>query len=387
MTDTLRVRMFDVLFGDAILVSVPDRRTMRHILIDVGNLPAKKTGDDSKFDVVLDEVSRELGNRPLDLYVMTHEHMDHVQGLKYGFDKLKRKLAVDYAWITASAALDYGKRNPAAKLRKRAFQLAYDHARLALSGTSLSDHERSLLLNNDYRLTDQCVAYLRKLAKKKTTYVYRGKKLGGTHPFKEAKLEILGPEYDTSIYYGRFQPETALSTAAGTGLSEDGPDDEGRQPLPVPPPGVDAGAFYDLIESRRRGLSALFAIDAANNNTSIVFTLEWRGWRLLFTGDAEQRSWKEIDKRVDLQPVHFLKVGHHGSHNGTPPDEILEKLMPLENLDGRRRSAGVSTCKGAYHGIPHPATFTRIRKRCDDLRSTLTDVKPGKPYIDFHFSG
>lgn len=383
MTDKLRIRMYDVLFGDAILVSVPDRGKLRHILIDVGNLLAKDTGDDAKFDAVIEDVSRELDGHPLDLYVMTHEHMDHIQGLKYGFDKLKRELDVQYAWITASAAEDYYERHPEARKRKKAFQLAYDHARLALSGTSLSDHARSLLLNNDYRSTEECVKYLRKLAKKKSTYVYRGRKLAGTHPFKEAKFEILGPEEDTTIYYGRFQEEKALGAAA---MAADDLADAERA-LPVPPSGVDAGAFYDLIESRRRGLSALFAIDKANNNTSVVFTLEWRGWRLLFPGDAEDRSWREIDKRVDLQPVHFLKVGHHGSHNGTAPEEILEKLLPIERPDERKRSAGVSTCKGAYNNVPDAATIRNLRKRCDDFRSTLTDCRPGKPYIDFFFAG
>jgi beta-lactamase superfamily II metal-dependent hydrolase len=382
MTEKLRVRMYDVLFGDAILVSVPDKGKTRHILIDVGNLLEKKTGDDAKFDAVIDGVSKELGGKPLDLYVMTHEHMDHVQGLKYGFDKLKRELDVQYAWITASAAEKYGDKNPDARKRKLAFNLAYDQARLALSGTALSDHTRSMMLNNDYRTTGECVAYLRKLAKKKSSFVYRGyKKLDATHPFKEAKLEILGPEEDTTIYYGRFKPLGAAEGGVANGAEEN------TLERPVPPSGVDAGAFYDLIESRQRGLTALFAIDAANNNTSIVFTLEWRGWRLLFSGDAEERSWREIDKRVELQPVHFMKVGHHGSHNGTPPDEILEKLLPTQKQDPRKRSAGVSTCKGAYNNVPDPKTIAKIRKRTDDFRSTLTDCKEGKNYIDFFFAG
>ena len=45
MADTLRVRLYNVHFGDAILVIVPDRDpktkkvTTRRILIDVGNAP------------------------------------------------------------------------------------------------------------------------------------------------------------------------------------------------------------------------------------------------------------------------------------------------------------------------------------------------------------
>ena len=50
--DTLRVRAYNVRFGDAILVTVPDRdpatdkTTTRHILIDVGNVLSKEGGDD-----------------------------------------------------------------------------------------------------------------------------------------------------------------------------------------------------------------------------------------------------------------------------------------------------------------------------------------------------
>src|SRR3712207_7480481 len=29
-----------------------------------------------------------------------------------------------------------------------------------------------------------------------------------------------------------------------------------------------------------------------------------------------------------LEPVHFLKVAHHGSHNGTPDGEILDAILP-----------------------------------------------------------
>lgn len=75
--------------------------------------------------------------------------------------------------------------------------------------------------------------------------------------------------------------------------------------------------------------------------------LEWRRWRLLFTGDAEHRSWKEMNKRGVLKPVHFLKVSHHGSWNGTPSGEILDKILPPTPPDRRKRHAAVSTCEGA----------------------------------------
>ena len=38
MSDKLRVRLYNIRFGDAVLVTVPDNGTTRHILIDVGNV-------------------------------------------------------------------------------------------------------------------------------------------------------------------------------------------------------------------------------------------------------------------------------------------------------------------------------------------------------------
>ena len=50
--DTLRVRVYNVQFGDGILVSVPERgadgtTVTRHLLIDVGNLPSGTGSDDA----------------------------------------------------------------------------------------------------------------------------------------------------------------------------------------------------------------------------------------------------------------------------------------------------------------------------------------------------
>ena len=86
---------------------------------------------------------------------------------------------------------------------------------------------------------------------------------------------------------------------------------------------MDAGAFYNLLDVRHGAASTLFEIDRAANNTSVVLLLEWHGWRLLFTGDAEKRSWRTMASRVPqhMKPVHFLKISHHGSHTGMPPDE------------------------------------------------------------------
>jgi hypothetical protein len=232
----------------------------------------------------------------------------------------------------------------------------------------------ALLLNNNWRSTDQCVAFLRGLAAK-TAYVHRGRDLRGEHPFTEARLSVWAPEEDTTTYYGRFQPMALGVTGA----------EEETLTLAtlLPPAGVDAGTFYRLVEMRRRSaVDNLLAIDKANNNTSVVVCLEWRGWKLLFPGDAEQRSWKEMNKRGVLEPVHFLKVGHHGSWNGTPPPSILDVIFPVPAPDARPRRALVSTCADTYHNVPDDQTIDEIRQRAD----VVSVGEPADPaFVDIEF--
>ena len=279
---------------------------------------------------------------------MTHEHMDHVQGLLYASEKLGMELPVRQAWLTASAEPGYYEKHEKARRKKLEALSAYQEAdRFLAAASETADAMGPMLLNNDPRNTGDCVEFLRHVAEEEPAYVHRELDIDGTHPFREAKLEVWAPEENTAIYYGSFLP-IAFGVQAG-GADGGGP----RLRVPTPPRGVDTSALYSLVESRSRGVfDNLLSIDKAANNSSIVFALEWRGWRLLFPGDAEHRSWKEMNKRNMLKPVHFLKVSHHGSWNGTPPDDLLDEILPPTAPDRRKRSAAVSTCDRYLPGSP-----------------------------------
>jgi beta-lactamase superfamily II metal-dependent hydrolase len=73
-------------------------------------------------------------------------------------------------------------------------------------------------------------------------------------------------------------------------------------------------------------------------------------------------------KRNQLAPVHFLKIGHHGSHNGTPDGDLLDAILPPESPDGRPRSALVSTHEGTYNNVPDPDTLARVGERSTVFR-------------------
>ena len=399
--DTLRVRVYNVLFGDAILVSMPDRGAdgkveIRHILLDVGNvLPESKGGADEVFKPVVKNILEVLDGKPLDLYVMTHEHLDHIQGLPYAESKFYKKsegqlrnlLKTKCAWLTASSAADYYDTHPEAKKQHLSFANTYTgidrflKSRMAL-GETIPREIATMWANNNPRKTADCLKYLRGLSEK-TCYVYRGFDSPETQPFHEAKIEIWSPEENTADYYGRF-PAQPLA------LGDASPCQNGKQKaapsMLVPPSGVDAGAFYDLVDMRTNTFESLMTIDQAANNTSIVICLEWRGYRLLFPGDAEDRSWIKMDQARVLKPVHFIKVAHHGSYTGTPEPELLNKFLPVKAEDGKPRYAAVSTCPGSqYHGVPDDETLNLIRSRCDKLYATNEDTNNPGEYFDVTF--
>jgi glyoxylase-like metal-dependent hydrolase (beta-lactamase superfamily II) len=167
--DTLKVRAYNVGFGDAILITVPDRSAsgatvLRHILVDVGNVQAGEGGKDAYFEPVLGSIQKTLAGKPLDLYIMTHEHLDHVQGLFYGANlKPPVTLSARNAWLTASAEGDaYYDRFPEARRKHLALLEGYGQIVSFLKALNTAGEEtpspvKSLMANNDHRITEKSV--------------------------------------------------------------------------------------------------------------------------------------------------------------------------------------------------------------------------------------
>jgi beta-lactamase superfamily II metal-dependent hydrolase len=353
-------------------------------------------GENEVFEPVISDIISILDGAPLDLYVMTHEHMDHVQGLLwYASNILTEQELIDTlqvrdSWLPVSADPDYYASHPEAKKK---FGLAANSYRALMAFRSTLDKENAeqleILLKNNNRFegrsvnglssgrTADCVEFLRRLAGDNTHYVYRSVgqptagvplcDITGKHTFEETVFEIWGPEEDSSEYYGQFKP-LAFNL-------EDGGEAAMQVSDNIPPNGVDVGRFYNLVKHRISGLyENMLAIDKAANNSSIVFYMEWGGWRLVFPGDAEERSWKEMNKEGVLKEVDFLKISHHGSHNGTPHIDILERILPQANAASERHAA-ISTFDDTYSGIPHTESLDELEGLGCTLHSTKdTDI-------------
>ena len=364
MTDQLAVYAYNVLFGDGILIEVPDGQARRFILIDVGNALSGAGGEDQPLlDAIKDIRDRTHGR--IDLYLMTHEHMDHVQGLLYAKEK-GCELQIETTWMTASADPTYYQNHPEARRKRLELEQAVE-AFWGVIGMSGLRTGLEAVQQVNASGTEKYVDFIRR-ASRRVHYLYRGCDIEGLHPFTETGFRILAPEEDTSVYY-----ESVPHLAQPTGGMVT------RRGRPMPLPGIDGSAFYDLIGRMDNGFSeSLFAIDRAANNTSLVVELTWRGRRILLTGDAELKSWQAMANSALLKPADVVKIGHHGSRNATPPPTILDKVLPPERRG--EAVAVLSTLPGVYSGVPDPRTLASIRERTTKIYST-TDVTPGKPVV------
>ena len=140
-----------------------------------------------------------------------------------------------------------------------------------------------------------------------------------------------------------------------------------------------------VLQSRMLSNGLAFAAKESSiqNNLSVVLLIEWKKRRLLFVGDAEWEgefkegkhngSWNvmwEKHRKTHLKaPLDFLKIGHHGSINATPPPApsgrrrrrrradgvyaILDTILPVPKAGAKPTAqAIVSTEREFYNPIP-----------------------------------
>ncbi|WP_213289044.1 hypothetical protein [Bradyrhizobium sp. sGM-13] len=249
-------------------------------------------------------------------------------------------MEIERVWMGLPSHPDYYRDFPKAKMQKRLRDGLAGFARdVRRNGMVLHPAFRSLLENN--LANKDRIDYLRKLGKQPIAYLARGKAKESS-TFKNIKIRVLAPEPDVSVYYTTSARERALTTAlaaVGTGHEKQvrGGDEGFDWDFPAVARagaaergGISASDFERLRRAiREHRVTAARFIDKAQNNTSLCLLIEAAGKRLLLPGDAELESWEMIEKKCasELEPVDFLKVAHHGSHNGTPL-QLLDRLLP-----------------------------------------------------------
>lgn len=321
----LTVRAYNVGHGDCILISWDEDDGVHHAWVDFGT---HHKDDRSVYAGVYDEILARTGGR-IDLLLMTHRHLDHIEG----FYELRTRLRADFqvgriwhAHVTADVDNQF-------KIASQALAQVLPNELQVGSGVIGDVYRNNLEISNVDRMDR-----IAELFPGSVFAVHRQMDLAasGALPSGLARMqiEVLAPEQDSRVYlnpidtslaarrglddhFAAFAPAAAPRvTASATEQlpARDSPRDEDAQP--------DFLRLADFARLRRLlragGLDLLAAINKSRNNTSVVTRWRWQGVTLLITGDAELESWALMRNHGDDLASSLLKISHHGSIDASP---------------------------------------------------------------------
>ena len=359
--DSVRIRMYNVGFGDCILLMFDFADGPRTMLVDCGAHLGGSASPMASVRADLFEAVRRDGTPRIDVVVATHRHFDHISG----FDsKDWDGVSVGEVWmpwteergVVAADALRTKQKRAAAALSARFPTADTPVGWLAMNSLSNKGAEQTLLNGFD---GDPDHRYL--------PAVDRHDRSFSTDLLPGVRIHALGPSHDPAIVAtldppkGKYFPPppdenganpAAAGTGVGAGSSAAGrifPDRYRIEPARYHATYPRLADHADMAEVQRRAeedfLGAAAALEDAINGTSLVLVLEIGARCIVLGGDAEWGTWSEILDDAEwcdlLRRTAVYKVSHHGSYNGTPkpfvddllPDDAISlvSLRPIEN--------------------------------------------------------
>jgi beta-lactamase superfamily II metal-dependent hydrolase len=362
MADQVRVRMYNVGFGDCFLCEFPRPGAPFRVLVDCGahssGYPRDGWRPEDVVDLIVSDITADGGDPVIDVVVATHRHQDHVVGFRAPAWSKVRVREVWMPWTEdpnnprARAIRDRQHRLGFAldvALDQRQVQQRYADAPATLS--SVREIVRNSLTNETAMRTLHS-GFLgrpkRRFLSDKTPPMQRDDCPG-------LLVHVLGPSTDERVIRDMDPPrgQSYLRYIGLTRMYIDRVADElifsgveQQRPFPrsyaIPPEQFARGAAWSGLQldqavkdsartmTRADDIATVVALDKAINNTSVVLVFEFGDAFLLFPGDAQWGTWhailEEPERRDLLSRTTFYKVGHHGSHNATPV-EFVEHVL------------------------------------------------------------
>lgn len=362
---SITLRAYNVLFGDALLVSWDEDDGLHHAWIDFGNF---HNDANPVFEKVYDDVLSRTGGR-LDLLVITHRHMDHMEGFYSLRKRFKADFSIERLWHAhVTPSLDH------------VFSIAEQALRRMLPAhVAAGDTDVGRMFRNNFgakgdKIRAQMAAILKDIGVPKTRIfrIHRGLDMKKALPpgLKALDIEILGPEKNSNRYLKPLEHALRARgiaiSAAGGGRVRTAAEDPFDGARAVKFAKSELAGLADLARLRRQlqseGLDVLGAVDSTRNNTSIVMRLTHGDVRMLLVGDAEEMSWEIMRKNGAQFKANVMKIGHHGSINSSP-DWSFTAVMPTKLLSN---AAVVSTDPTRFTGeneVPKDEVLTGWRSR------------------------
>jgi hypothetical protein len=390
------VRAYNVEVGDCFYCRIPKGRKVGntvddfHMLVDCGSLGGMARLKDALTNLQTLLPDAGGGKKRLDLVVATHEHKDHIAGFDPG---LFTNIKLEAIWMNAAMDPQHPQAENALRLHRAATTAMRNIAALNMPLSPELDELVALYgIDNDgaMQALRQTLPNTNNIAPK---YVHAGMtpaQLG--LPLHNATIQVLGPERDIDGFYLGEEFDETLHAIIATGAVFGA---GARRAGPVYPTNI---SQFDFRHLQSRMLSTAFAFaelsSTVTNNTSVVLLIEWKGKRLLFVGDAEWDTkfkagkangawnvmWHERKSKLN-SPIDFLKIGHHGSENATPWDEladgsfpepatILDAILPVPGGSAKPKAkAVVSSKRKNYETIPRSQLLVELGRRVRNVRN------------------
>jgi beta-lactamase superfamily II metal-dependent hydrolase len=348
---TVAVRMYNVGFGDAFVVTVRKGRQAWRMIVDCGvHAQGQVRSLEESVNAIIGDLRTADPTKPphVNVLVATHHHADHIAG--FALDAWQ-EVAVDEVWVPFvedptdedAKALREAQTNAATRLisllEQRTLGLNLDAWPDALtaarwfavnSSRNAKAADRLLGRNGLSFATGPRIRFLPSASP--------GEQIIAT-TIKDVVVHALGPPRDPA-FLKRMNPPAQVGWLAldrdtdltsrieeplfGTTFAMDA--DESRRDFPELAGEADR-SLQQLDQINDPGLLAAASIlERAVNNTSLFLVLDVAGLHLLFPGDAQQGSWDYVLSNPNMlslvSNVVFYKIAHHGSHNGTPKNYV-----------------------------------------------------------------
>lgn len=403
----LRVRSYQVGFGDCFLLTFMYPSGNRHVLLDFGSVKLPAGVPRNQLKLVAEDIKQECGKEGLTAVIVTHRHRDHISGFStQGGDKSSGAIIRS---LKPKMVLQPWTENPGAPVGATSAPVHQAFMKTLVNMQAASEQiyaeARSLDRRNWYgfsgelgfagqnNLTNKsAVLNLQGMAPKTShEYLHCGAKTALPKLLPGVKVHVLGPptrdqsaaiekerSSDPNEFWMLVKNTFVANSSAHKGNKE-------WKTSSVPP---SVRWFVKRADSVRNEqlLGLVRALDKVMNNTSLILIFEVGGRRFLFPGDAQIENWsyalfgKDKDKYLPLlKGVELYKVGHHGSRNATP------KTMWNALLKGKtkRMSTVVSTLDNVYgktktHTEVPRKTLIRELRRNSDFHTTLNQVPLAK---------
>jgi beta-lactamase superfamily II metal-dependent hydrolase len=297
--------------GDSLLLEFGDGAHRGRILIDCGF-------KSSYTDSVRTRLATLEGDRKLDLLVVTHVDLDHINGVLEMFNDDTRPVTFDDVWFNSFEHLQ-GKR-----LVQDTFEGFGGPEGEELSAALIASNQPWNKAFDGHPVTTTSAM----------TPIRDGLTIKVLSP-SAARLTALIPKWEQECMNAGIKPGVDATEPSGSPF--------------------EAFGTLTVDEVRHHAETPFTAEGSESNGSTIAVLVEHEGQRALLTGDASAEQLIEAirplaDAAGGRLPLDLMQVPHHGSRGN------LSKEL-LELVDSRRYL--VST-NGANHAHPHAESIARI---------------------------